>query len=802
MLKNYYKIAWRNIRKRFFYSSLNILGLSIGILFTLLIGAYVWNELRVNRTLRNAENQYFLESEWKDPRMGQPLTTAAPLAKRLKEDYPNLVANYYRWDGITSGVSKDDKHFRENIQLGDSTLLSMYGFGLLYGDARTALNNPYSVVITKEGAMKYFGKTDIVNETISIQSFSGTDHDFIITGVLKDIPENSVTQINAANHNMLFIPTNTSSYFNRADFESWNNTVLPSYIELQKGVTAADLQKPIAQLIQQNAPDGIKKNLTVHPVALTAYYLHQNNGLVKRMLYALSFVGLFILLMAIINFINISISSSSSRIKEIGLRKVLGGIRKQIIFQFLTESVLLVLFAMILAVSAYPLARPYFSELVGKKIPGFTSFPLYFIFIPAILVLVVGILAGLYPAIRLSSLKSSESIKGKIKTVKENVLLRKSLAGFQFCIASVVMIAAFVVSRQVSYFFSQSLGYNKEYIVSSQVPRDWSPRGVKKIETIRNELASMPQISSATLSFEIPNGNNGGQVPVYRAGEDSAHAITTDMLVSDENYVATYEVPMKAGVFFAAGDALDSTKAVLNEKAIHELGWQNAEEAVGKQVRIPGGNFVYTITGVVSDFHFASMQQQIRPIIFFHVHLVNRYRFLSFKIRPGNIASTIDAIQKKWAVLLPGSSFEYTFMDETLKIMYMTELQLKKSAYIATLLSLIIVLLGVLGLVSLSIQKRTKEIGVRKVLGASVSSIMSLFMKEILWVILVAGIVACPIAWLIMNSWLSDYAYRIPLTAEPFVISVAGLVLITALLIVIQTLKAGTDSPVKSLRTE
>lgn len=802
MLKNYFKIAWRNIRKRYFYSSLNIAGLSIGILFTLLIGAYVWSELRVNKSLRNAENQYFLESEWKDPRMGQALTTAAPLAKRLKEDYPHLVANYYRWDGITSAVSKGDKHFRENIQLGDSTLLSMYGFELLYGDARTALNNPYSVVITQKGAMKYFGKTDIVNEAISIQSFSGTHHDFIITGVLKDIPENSVTEINAANHNVLFIPTNNFSYFNRADFESWNNTVLPSYIELQKGVTPADLEKPIAQLIQQNAPNPIKENLTVHPVALTDYYLHQNNGLVKRMLYALSFVGLFILLMAIINFINISISSSSSRIKEIGLRKVLGGIRKQIIFQFLTESVLLVLFATILAIAGYPLAKPYFSELVGKKIPGLISFPLYFIFIPALLVLVVGILAGLYPAIRLSSLKSSDSIKGKIKTVKENVLLRKSLAGLQFCIASVVMIAAFVVSQQVSYFFSQSLGYNKEYIVSSQVPRDWSPQGVKKMETIRNEFAALPQISSATLSFEIPNGNNGGQVPVYRAGEDSAHTVTTDMLVSDENYLSTYEVPMKAGVFFTAGDAFDSSNAVLNEKAVHELGWQNADEAIGKQVRIPGGNFVYTVSGVASDFHFASMQQEIRPIIFFHVRLVNNYRYLSFKIRPGNIAGTLDAIQKKWAILLPGSSFEYTFMDETLKRVYTTELQLKKSSYTATLLSLIIVLLGVLGLVSLSIQKRTKEIGVRKVLGASVSSIMSLFMKEILWVIVIAGFVACPIAWLIMHSWLSDYAYRISLTAEPFVISVVGLTLVTALLIAIQTLKAGTDNPAKSLRTE
>ena len=456
------------------------MGLSVGIVFTFLIGAYVWNELQVNKKLHHAKNQYFLKSEWKDPNQGNEITTLGPLSKRLKEDYPSLVANYYRWDGITSVVSKGDKHLRENIQLGDSTLLSMYGFELLHGNAGTALINPFSAVITKEIAIKYFGKPEVVGETITIQNFSGAQHEFTITGVLKEMPENSVTMLNAENHNTIFIPTNTFAYFGRFDFEAWTNIYIPSYIELKEGVTAKDLEKPINQLIQQNAPDGIKQNLTVNAVALTDYYLQKNNGLVKRMLYVLSFVGLFILLMAVINFINITISSSSGRIKEIGIRKVLGSLRKQIMLQFLTESVILVLLGAIIAVAAYPFIRTFFGELVGKEIPGLSSFPIYFIFIPVVLVLLVGVLAGLYPAIILSSLKSADSIKGKLKTIKENVWLRKSLAGFQFGIASIVMIAAFIVSQQVSYFFSRNLGYNKEYIVSSQVPRDWSPRGDTK----------------------------------------------------------------------------------------------------------------------------------------------------------------------------------------------------------------------------------------------------------------------------------------------------------------------------------
>jgi len=801
MIKNYFKIAWRNIIKRPFYSSLNIIGLSTGILFTLLIGAYVWNELQVNKKLRNAKNQYFLRSIWKDPNKGVDITTLGPLSKRLKQDYPNLVANYYRWDGITSVVSKGDKHFREGLQLGDSTLLYMYGFELLYGDKRTALTNPYSLVITKDKAIKYFGRADVIGETISIQSFSGTQHNFAITGILKDPQENSVTALNDANHNEFFIPTNTFSYFGRLDFETWANIFIPSYIELKEGVKATDLVKPINQLLQQNTSDGIRQNLTVQPVALTDYYLQKDNGLVKRMLYALSFVGLFILLMAVINFINISISSSSARIKEIGIRKVLGGVRKQIIVQFLAESIILVLGATVISIVAYPLVQPFFGELVGKTIPVLSSFPLYFTFIPAAIVLLVGILAGLYPAVVLSSLKSADSIKGKLKTIKENVLLRKSLTGFQFCIASVVLIAAFIVSQQVSYFFGQSLGYNKEYIVSSQVPRDWSKEGVKKMESIRNEFATLPQVSQVTLSYEIPNGMNGGQPPVYRAGTDSTQAIAMQSMVTDENYLATYQVPLKAGAFFD-NRGFDSGKVVMNEQAIQALGYKNTDEAIGQHIRIPNDPTIFTIKGVTNDFHFGSMQQKIAPIIFFNVQFAPTYRYLSFKIKPGNISSTVEAIQKKWSALLPGSSFEYSFMDNTLKALYKNEIQLKKASYTATVLSLIIVLLGVIGLVSLSIQKRTKEIGIRKVLGASVSGIVALFMKEVLLVIFIAGVVACPIAWLVMNGWLSDYAYRISLTAKPFIISIIGLAFITAILIVIQTIKAGTENPVKSLRTE
>ena len=800
MFRNYIKTGWRNIRKNGFQSFINVFGLSVGVLFTLLIASYVYNELRINKNLKNAGNHYFLLTEWKDPNLGADITTIAPLAKRLKEDYPNLVANYYRWDGITSVVSKGDKHFREGIQLGDSTILSMFGFELLQGNPQTALNEPFTTVISQDVAIKYFGKTNVVGETISIQNFAGASHEFMITGVLKKIPENSVTHLNSENHNTFFIPTNTYTYFGRLDFENWANTIIPAYIELKQGVSPSELERPIRQLINQNANDIISQNLNVKPIALTKYYLEKDNALVKRMLYTLAFVGLFILAMAIINFINISVSSSSKRVKEIGMRKVMGGLQKEIVWQFLIESIIIVCIATLFAFLSYPIASRFFGELIGKSIPPLLSFPFYYLLIPFLFVLVIGLMAGLYPAFVLSSLNSIESLKGKLKNVKENVLLRKSLMGFQFCIAAIVLISSFVVTEQVAHFFSQKLGYNKEFVVAAQVPRDWTPAGVKKMETIRNEFGRTPNVNTVSLSYEIPNGMNGNQPAIYKYGTDSTKAIAMQALVSDGNYLNTYQIPLKAGSFFQ-NDQLDSSKIVLNEQAVKAFGWQ-LDDAIGQRVKIPNDNVVYTVQGITNDFHFTSMHQKIEPIVFFHVRKVNAYRFLSFKINPGNISEAIQSIQNKWAALLPGSSFEYKFMDDTLRKMYASEVQLKKAAYTSAVLSLIIVLLGVLGLLSLSVQKRTKEIGIRKVLGASSSNIISLFLKEFLPVLLIGGLISIPIAWNVMQNWLNNYVYRVPLTFQPFLIAIGLLGVITTVVISLQIGRAAAVNPVKNMRVE
>ncbi len=802
MFSNYIKVAWRNITRHRVYSAVNVIGLFAGISFALLIGAYIWSELRVNRQLRNANRQFILTTVSTDPNVGYELATFAPLAKRLKDDYPALVENYYRYDGITSVISKGEKHFREGLQVGDSTMLKMFGFEKLHGDINTALNEPYSVVITEDKAIKYFGKTDVVGELISIQSFSGGSHNFKITAVLKELHNNSITHLTKDYPNSFFIPLNTLSYFGRGAMDFWNNMQIASYIELKEGVAVKDLEKPIQQLLNQNISEALQKIVTVKPVLLSNYYLQKEQGIVKRMLYTLSFTGLFILLMAVVNFITIAISRSGSRMKEIGIRKVLGSLRRQLIFQFLAESIILVSVATVLAILVYPYARPWFNQIVGTDIPELADFPSYFIFLPVMLITLVGILAGLYPALVLSSLKSVDSLKGKLRTAKEKIFLRKTLVGLQFSIALVVLISAGIVTKQVAYFFSKNLGYDKEFVVSSQVPRDWSPTGVKKMSTIRNEFARLPQVRDVTLSYQVLNGNNMGQLSLFKAGGDSTQAIPMQLMCADDHYASTYGIEVKAGSFFGGSLVSESSKLVLNEKAVRALGWKSNAEAIHQSVRMPGDPTVYTVAGVTNDFLFASMKEQIPPILFFNLARTNAYRFLSFKIKPGNVNDALEAIQTKWASLLSGSSFEYVFMDDTLKKLYANELQLKKAAHTATILALIIVLLGVLGLVSLSIHKRIREISIRKVVGASLTDIIKLFVAEFAVVVIVAALVAVPVAWYLMSEWLNDYAYHVNISVRPFVIAIGVLAAVTLLLIVCQVTAAIKNNIIRNLKTE
>jgi putative ABC transport system permease protein len=802
-IRNYYRSAVRQIARSRFHALINVIGLSIGIAFFLQIALYCYSEWMVNRQLKNDGRQYILTSEWKDPNMGYTLATLGPLARALKENYPALVANYYRFDGMTVTVSHADKDFREELQLGDSTLLTMYGFSLLRGDVRTALDHPFTVVITDDRALKIFGTTDMVGQNLAIANFSGQKQEFRITGVLKRPPRNSVTRLSASNENTIFVPTLNLAWFGRN--MDWSRGNIASYVELQPGVSPAALKGPIEHLIRSNADPRIAANLRVVPELLTSYYLGADGGAVQKMIYTLSFIAVFILGMAVINFINLSVSRSALRMKEIGIRKVLGSLRRQLRGQFLTESVLLAMAATGIALLLYLLLAPVFSEMLGREMPKLSTLPPAAWGLIGLFGLLTGWLAGLYPAILLSSLSTVNVLKGIAGTVEQNIRIRKALVGFQFGTAAIVFIGAIIVSQQIDLFFSDRLGYNKEYVLASQLPRDWTPQGVRHMEMVRAVFAGMPQVRDVTLSFEIPNGANSGSVGVFREGGDPSRPVVAQTLVTDDHYASTYKIPMASGVFFhvtGAGETQDSTQLVLNQTAVRAMGWKTDREAVGQRLRLANSNTVFTVSGVVRDFHFDAMSTGIQPEVFSTVNLWDIYRYLSFKLNPGHVSADIAALQQQWAKLMPGAPFDYTFMDESLAAVYESELRLRKAASTATALAFTIVLLGVLGLVSGSVRRRTKEIAIRKVIGASISGIIRLFLREYLPVLLTAGVIASPVAWWIMQRWLDDYATRITITVWPFLEAAGSLAFVVMVLIGAQTFSAAIANPVKGLRSE
>ncbi|CAN5290712.1 ABC transporter permease [soil metagenome] len=808
MLQNYIKIAFRSLLRRRFYALVTLLGLTVGLTFLLLIGNYIQGELSVNKILRNPGQQYLVRSHWKEATMGMDITTLAPIGPTLRQLYPDLVANYYRFYGITAIISNGEKHFRESIQISDSTMLPMFGFPMAYGDPKTALLEPNSIVITATLAQKFFGKINVLRQPLTVQTPAGGKQVFMVTGVLQDLAKNSVTDL-VPIPNQVFIPMRNVGYFTlEASMRGWQNQYIPTYLELQPGVTADQLTQPIAKVLATYAPPSFKENLEVSLSPLDTYYLKGNNGLVEKMVLTLTIIAVFILLMAVVNFVNITIGMSATRLREIGVRKVLGGLKKQLIGQFLAEALLLTLAATLLALGFHEIFRPLFASLLSRPIPSLIDWsPMAFVGLSG-LVLLIGVLAGSYPAFVLSSMPSVESLKGKLTaSVQKGIGLRRALVVFQFTVAIFVFVGAMVIGRQVSYFSSKDLGYQKDQLMTvASVPRDWSKDGVQRMEGVRSQLSRIPGVSDVSFSFVIPDGKSSGSGQVFRQGHDSTAAATVEVLTTDEHFAQTYGLKLQEGEFFHAnGGGYDSTRVVLNESAAKALGWKDPAKAIGQLVRFPGGNIPLRVDGVLKDFHFGSLHQTINPLIFIHVRSNLIYRYFSFRLTPGSVdhlQETVTAINDEWARLFPDAPFEYSFMDDTLQKLYQTEVQLQKASRLATTLALVIVLLGVLGLVSLNVTRRTKEIGIRKVLGSSTVAIVNLFMKEFILILLIATLIACPLAYYVLTDWLAHFAYRTDLSWLPFVAVVSTLTMLTGLIVSTQAIRAALMNPVQSLRSE
>jgi putative ABC transport system permease protein len=809
MLKNYILIAFRQFTRHKMFSAMNVFCLAIGISFCLMMGEYIMHEFSVNSNFKNVHRQYFLTSKWKIKDTGPEIASVGPLVRSLKTNLPALVSNYYRFNPVTTVVSAGDKHFREDVAIGDTSLVSMFGYPVLYGDATHAFINNTSTVITEELAFKLFGEKNAIGKTVIMTNNTGSTSNYRVSAVLKSIPYNTVNNLLADKGYSMFVPFEGNDFYpgvgprGGTGEENWNNFSIVCCIELQPGVNPKQLASPVKNMLALNAPEAISKNLEVKFNPLDSYYLKANNGAISKTLSILSLVASGILLLAVINFVNIMIGTSSYRVREIGLRKVFGGRRIQLVIQYLVESILLTGFAALLSVLFYSLCRPLFNEILNTRLPSLLEFHAHEISLLILLTLAVGSLAGLYPAVILSGSEIVASVKGKLGSAERGSWMRSSLLILQFTIAIAVFIFSMTISRQVGFFFATDLGYNKDQLlVISAFPKQWDSAGVIKMESIRNGLMGLSAVKNASVSFEVPERPSLFQVQMSPEGSRNNQPVSVQTITVDENYANTFGLHLLAGRFFREKiGGFVPGETVINESAMKTFGW-SLPEAIGKRLQVVAGGADRTVVGVIKDFHLASLHENILPLCLIHVKDAKFYRYLTVKLQAGNISEELDRVREKWTQISPASPFDFFFMDEKVQSMYRSVLQLKKAANTATGLMLAIVLLGLFGVLTLSLTKRIKEIAVRKVLGAGLKNIISLFIKQYALLLLSANAIAWPLAYYFSNRWLQQYAYRV---TQPLAIYLIAGVLVTSIafiLISLQSLKAALANPVKSLRIE
>src|SRR5579871_1443648 len=803
MIRNYFTIAIRHLTRHKLFSAINILCLAIGITFTIIIGMYVMNQQEVNQSIKDVRNQYVVKSKWKVKEMGMDITTFGPLAKMAKEEYPTLVENFYRYNPVGTVVSVGNNHFKENIAIGDTTLVSMYNLPVLYGNKEKAFTNISSAVLTETVAQKLFGTKNAIGKSLIVETVNGAKQEYSISAVLKDIPKNSITGLIGVDYN-LFVPTIGNQFYGGGDpAEGWNSPYEVGMIELKKGISPQQMILPFKQILKKYSDKNAQDNLEVELAPLKDYYLKNNNGAVQKMITALSFIAAFILLMAIINFVNINIGTSSYRLKEIGLRKVFGSVRRQLVIQFISEALILTFIAAIISLALYEMLRNLFGELLNTPLISVWHFDAVKIFLFASFLLFIGFISGVYPAFVLSSSNVINAVKGKIDSAKGGLLLRKELLIVQFSLAIIVFISALNVSKQMSYVFHKDLGYNKEQLLLVDAyPKQWDSIGVMRMKNVKQQLLQLREVKDASLSFDIPVRKPPGNITLYPQGQKDNNPLVLAVFSADQDYATTFGLKMAAGSFFNHSGGFIPAQIVINESAAKALGFSNANAAVGRQIQQPTGNPMLTIAGVIKDYHYSSMQQQIEPLVIIHFEDARAYRYMNLKLATDDFPKAVDAVKKKWKELLPDAPFEYVFMDDQFQSLYKSELQLKKATNIATALNLIIVFMGIFGVVAFTLAKRTKEIAVRKVLGADIKDILSLFIKDYAWLILIANLIAWPLAYIITNKWLENYAYRIQQNAIPY-FTVCIFIFVTAfILITAQCLKTAVTNPVKSLRAE
>jgi putative ABC transport system permease protein len=809
MIRNYFKVAFRNLNRHRVSTSINIIGLSIGLATCVLIMLFVQDELsfdryheKADRIVRLGINLRFNGKDSNGPTIGPSV------AGDLKNEFPEVLETTRIRNRGGRFVSYANTSFKEeNILYTDPGFFQVFNIRFLKGDPKTALNEPNTLVITEETARKYFGNADPIGKSLG---FGSDKSPYRITGIVGKLPENSHFRFDLLATLTGSEETEETAWLNNMNFHTY--LVLPEnydYHQLERKISrlgekyiGVDIQKYLGLSLKQFREKGDDFGLFLQPLTDIHLYSPFQGGVLSpggdiRYLYALSAIAVFMLLIACVNFMNLSTATAVRRSREVGVRKVLGSVASQLRHQFLTESCLLALIALVIGLLIVSAVLPYFSQLTDKRLS--IQILLDPVSASALLVgtLLVGMLAGSYPAFYLASFKPVYVLKGRIASPGQFISLRSGLVVFQFFIAISLIIATITADQQLRYMQAKKTGFDHDRVLV--IHDTHMLRNNERV--FKEKLRANPQVLDATLSGDVPVGARSVNNSAVMPREDPDKAVVSRVYHVDEAYIATLGMHLTQGRNFSREFPTDSSGIILNETAARALGWQ--KNPIGRELAghtyNDGTKEFYKVIGVVSDFHFESLKQKITPLI---MMLGGNSGSIMVKCRSDNFPDLLAVLKRDWESFGSAAPFSYSFLDDRFEQVYMGE---KKTSQVLTLfsgLTIFIACLGLFGLATYTAEQRTREIGVRKVLGASVNSIIALLSTDFLKLIVIAFLIASPVAWWGMNRWLTDFAYKISISW--WVFGLAGLLAIGIALLTVsfQSIKAALMNPVKSLRSD
>lgn len=785
MIKNYLKIALRNIKKHTWYSFINIAGLAIGMTCCILILLWVQDELSYDRFHENASDIYRVIQDINFADHSTTWTiTQGPLGPSLKKDFPEII-NATRITGRGLRLTHNDRSFDEVVGMADPSIFEMFTFPLIKGNPATALSDPNSIVLTEEMAEKYFGDENPIGKTIQADN----EYDFLVSGVLKKIPHNSHLQFD------FIIPFIFGRELNYT-VDRWGNSQFRTYVQIQKGIPVQEVIQKISGYLYEKPT--IEKDARLNLQPLTRIHLHSNyefdsaHGDITYVA-LFSLVAFFILFIACSNFMNLATARSGNRAKEVGMRKVAGAHRSSIIKQFFGESILLAFIALFFSLIIVKLLLPAFNNLAAKELSMNISGNLLGLLMLFGIALLTGIISGSYPAIFLSSFQPVKVLKGSLRSGQKGSVFRKILVVTQFSLTILLIICTGIVHNQLNYLRNKKLGYDKEHMIYMGMRGDMRV----KFNTLKNELLINSNISGVTASSNVPTYGYTFSNSLWRwEGQNPDEEILMRAVFIDYDYFKTFGMEIAEGRSYSKEFSTDTTEAIIvNEAAVKAM---RMKSPLGKRLSINEQNF--QIIGVVKNYNFRSLRQGIDPLILLFEPQASRVLFA--KLKSENISQTIGYIEKIREKFAPGYPSNYHFLDEALDDLYRSEERVGTIFRYFSVLAIFISCLGLFGLASFMAEQRTKEIGIRKVLGATVSNIVLLLTKEFTKWILVANIIVWPIAYYAANKWLQGFAYRTTIGLWIFILAAAMVLFIALLTVSYQSFKAATANPIDSLKYE